>query len=120
MNAFSHSLPELSHLEFAILNLLESAVMPLSEMKDGINSAGANLSEAELGALLAAMENSNLVASWRQTLETNEQTTSLQQFGITNPGIDALKKSRDFYHQPSALENRFNACFGQELKSWDN
>src|SRR6266702_3816225 len=92
------SLPELSHLQFAVLEVLGTAQMCGKDLRTGLGELGIKKSGPAFYQMMARMEEAKLVdGSYSQQI-IDGQIIKQRQYKITGNGIRALNQTKRFYN----------------------
>ncbi len=92
------NLPELSHLQFAVLDVLGTAQMSGKDLRTGLGELGINKSGPAFYQMMARMEDAKLVDGSYTQQVIDGQIIKQRQYKITGNGIRALNDTKQFYH----------------------
>src|SRR5215469_7157957 len=97
-NTMQDRLPELSHLQFAVLEVLGTAQKSGKDLRTGLSELGIKKSGPAFYQMMARLEEAKFVEG-RYTQEVIEgQIIKERQYRITGTGIRALNDTKKFYH----------------------
>jgi DNA-binding PadR family transcriptional regulator len=102
MKPESENLPELSHLQFAILDALGSATMSGKNLRKSLAESGINKSGPAFYQLMARLEESKFVKGWYSQEIIDGQIIKERHYKITGLGIHALQETKYFYQNRMA------------------
>ena len=92
------NLPELSHLQFAVLEVLGAAQMSGKDLRTGLGELGINKSGPAFYQMMARLEDAKCVeGSYSQEI-IEGQIIKERRYRITGNGIRALNQTKSFYH----------------------
>jgi len=100
------NLPELSHLQFAVLEVIGTAAMCGKDLRTSLSELGIKKSGPAFYQLMARLEDSKCVEGWYTQEIIEGQIIKERQYRITGNGIRALNQTKQFYNrrsQPMAL-----------------
>lgn len=93
----NENLPELSHLQFAVLEVLGTAQMCGKDLRTGLSELGINKSGPAFYQMMARLENAKLVdGSYTQQI-IDGQIIKERRYKITGNGVRALNQTKLFY-----------------------
>lgn len=92
------SLPELSHLQFAVLEVLGTAHMSGKDLRTGLGELGIKKSGPAFYQMMARLEESKLVEGSYSQQIIDGQIIKERQYKVTGTGIRALNQTKKFYH----------------------
>jgi len=91
-------LPELSHLQFAVLEVLGTAHMSGKDLRTGLSELGIKKSGPAFYQMMARMEDAKLVdGSYSQQI-IDGQIIKERQYKVTGNGVRASNHTKQFYH----------------------
>jgi hypothetical protein len=98
MNSYQHPLPELSHLQFAVLQVLGTGVLSGKDLREGLKSNhGIRKSGPAFYQMMARLEDGKFVeGSYTQEI-IDGQIIKERQYRVTAAGIRALNHTKRFY-----------------------
>src|SRR5258708_6269369 len=91
------NLPELSHLQFAVLEVLGAAQMSGKDLRTGLRELGIAKSGPAFYQMMARLEEAKLVEGWYSQQIIDGQIIKERQYKITGNGIRALNQTKQFY-----------------------
>lgn len=92
------TLPELSHLQFAVLEVLGTAEMSGKDLRIGLGGLGLKKSGPAFYQMMARLEEAKFVDGWYNQQIIDGQIIKERQYKITGHGIRALNQAKRFYH----------------------
>lgn len=98
MKSTKENLPELSHLQFAVLEVLGTAQMSGKDLRTGLSEHGLKKSGPAFYQMMARLEEAKFVEGWYSQLIIDGQIIKERQYKITGNGIRALNQTKNFYH----------------------
>ncbi len=93
-----HNLPELSHLQFAVLEVLGTAQKSGKDLRQGLSEHGLKKSGPAFYQMMARLEEAKFVEGWYSQVIIDGQIIKERQYKITGAGIRALNQTKQFYH----------------------
>jgi DNA-binding PadR family transcriptional regulator len=90
-------LPELSHLQFAVLDVLGTAKMTGKQLRAGLKEIGISKSGPTFYQAMARMEEAKLVEGWYNQSVIDGQLIKEREYRITGAGLKALNETKRFY-----------------------
>ena len=91
------NLPELSHLQFAVLEVLGAAQISGKDLRTGLSELGIKKSGPAFYQMMARLENAKFVEGWYIQEVIDGQIIKERQYKITASGIRALNRTKQFY-----------------------
>jgi DNA-binding PadR family transcriptional regulator len=98
MKNTDEQLPELSHLQFAVLEVLGAAQMSGKDLRKGLNGIGLKKSGPAFYQMMARLEEAKFIEGWYIQQIIDGQIIKERQYKITGNGIRALNQAKRFYH----------------------
>jgi DNA-binding PadR family transcriptional regulator len=98
MKKTNEELPELSHLQFAVLEVLGTAQMSGKDLRTGLGEQGLKKSGPAFYQMMARLEEAKFVEGWYVQEIIDGQIIKERQYKITGSGIRALNRTKHFYH----------------------
>jgi len=98
MKLTRESLPELSHLQFAVLEVLGTAQMRGKDLRTGLSELGIKKSGPAFYQMMARLEEAKFVAGCYNQEIIDGQIIKERQYRVTGDGICALNQTKKFYH----------------------
>ena len=92
-----NTLPELSHLQFAVLSVLGAAQMSGKDVRAGLGEFGLKKSGPAFYQMMARLEEAKFVEGWYTQEIVDGQIIKERQYKITGPGIRAFNRAKRFY-----------------------
>ncbi|GEM_PF-1710014 len=92
-------LPELSHLQFAVLEVLGTSQQSGKDLRTGLSELGIKKSGPAFYQLMARLEEAKFVEGWYSQEIIDGQIIKERQYKITGSGIRAFNDTRKFYHR---------------------
>lgn len=97
MKSLQEKLPELSHLQFAVLEVLGTAQKSGKDLRTGLGELGINKSGPAFYQMMARLEEARYVeGSYRQEV-IEGQIIKERHYRTTGSGIRALNQTKSFY-----------------------
>jgi hypothetical protein len=93
----SDNLPPLSHLQFAVLQVVGASQMSGRDLRAGLRELGINKSGPAFYQLMARLEESKQVEGWYIQEIVDGQIIKERQYKITGSGVSALNRTKSFY-----------------------
>ena len=90
-------LPELSHLQFAVLGLMLQQPRSGSEVRDALKQFRVRQSGPAFYQMMSRMEKTGLVEGWYERQMVEGQAIKERHYRITAEGKRAWRESRRFY-----------------------
>ncbi|SRR6266481_5439565 len=97
MKSNKESLPELSHLQFAVLEVLGAAQMSGKDLRTGLSELGLKKSGPAFYQMMARLEEAKFVEGWYRQEVIDGQIIKERKYRITGNGIRALNQTKKFY-----------------------
>lgn len=97
MKSTKENLPELSHLQFAVLEVLGAAQRSGKDLRTGLSELGLNKSGPAFYQMMARLEEAKFVEGWYSQQIIDGQIIKERQYRITGSGIRALNQAKRFY-----------------------
>ncbi len=91
------NLPELSHLQFAVLTALGPSVASGRELRQRLKAAGITKSGPAFYQMMARLEEGKFVSGWYEQKIVEGQIIKERKYRILGNGADALRATRNFY-----------------------
>jgi DNA-binding PadR family transcriptional regulator len=98
MKQIENTLPELSHLQFAVLEVLGTAQMSGKDLRTGLGELGIKKSGPAFYQMMARLEEAKFVEGWYIQEVVDGQIIKERQYKITGSGVRALNQTKSFYH----------------------
>jgi len=94
----SDNLPELSHLQFAILDLVGASTLSGKDLRKGLKEAfGISKSGPGFYQAMARLEEAKFVEGWYEQEVIDGQIIKERNYKITGSGLRALNGTKSFY-----------------------
>jgi DNA-binding PadR family transcriptional regulator len=93
------NLPELTHLQFAVLSILQSRTMNGRDLRAALHEAGIRKSGPMFYQMMARLEEGKFVKGWYEQKEVEGQPIKERHYQILGNGVSALKQTRGFYNR---------------------
>jgi DNA-binding PadR family transcriptional regulator len=105
----SDNLPELSHLQFAILDLVGASTLSGKNLRKGLKEVfGISKSGPGFYQAMARLEEAKFVEGWYEQEVIDGQIIKERNYKITGSGLRALNSTKSFYRSRlTALRPRF-------------
>jgi DNA-binding PadR family transcriptional regulator len=97
MNNTKDQLPELSHLQFAVLDVLGTTQKSGKELRRGLGDLGIKKSGPAFYQMMARLEEAKFVEGWYTQDIIDGQIIKERQYKMTGNGIYALNQTKKFY-----------------------
>jgi len=108
----SEKLPELSHLQFAVLNVLGSSTISGKELRKALaDEHGLKKSGPAFYQMMARLEEAKFVKGWYEQQVIDGQIIKERNYEITANGVRALNHTEAFYRR-SAGARDLKPAFG--------
>jgi DNA-binding PadR family transcriptional regulator len=91
------SLPELTHLQFLVLDVVQHDPHSGRFIRDRLAEEGEKKSGPAFYQLMSRLEDSGLVSGWYESFVVDGQTIKERRYEITRKGIRARERVRAFY-----------------------
>lgn len=91
------NLPELTHLQFAVLNIMETGMISGRDLREGLRNVGIRKSGPSFYQMMARLEESKFVKGWYDQKIVEGQIIKERRYQILGNGISGLKQARNFY-----------------------
>jgi DNA-binding PadR family transcriptional regulator len=98
MKSDNETIPELSHLQFAVLDVLGAAVKRGKDLRTGLSELGIKKSGPSFYQMMARLEEAKCVEGWYNQEIVEGQIIKERQYRITGNGVRALNQTKQFYH----------------------
>jgi DNA-binding PadR family transcriptional regulator len=98
MKETTENLPELSHLQFAVLDVIGADATSGKDLRKSLGELGINKSGPAFYQMMARLEESKFVEGWYNQEIIEGQIIKERQYRITGNGIRALNRTKQFYH----------------------
>ena len=93
-------IPRLSHLQFAVLEVLGTATKRGKDLRTSLSELGIKKSGPAFYQMMARLEEAKFVEGWYEQQIIDGQIIKERHYRITGHGIDAFKGTRKFYSRP--------------------
>jgi DNA-binding PadR family transcriptional regulator len=90
-------LPELSHLQFAVLEVLGTEVGSGKDLRKRLSERGIKKSGPSFYQMMARLEDAKFVEGWYKQEIIEGQIIKERQYRILADGIRALKRTKQYY-----------------------
>lgn len=97
-------IPELTHLQFAILGYLIGSEKAGREIREMLNQEGAQKSGPAFYQLMSRLEDAKLVKGRYEQKTVEGVVIKERRYEITTQGMSAWQLTRDFYFEQSAMK----------------
>src|SRR6266516_1366818 len=91
------NLPELTHLQFAVLNIVETATISGRALRARLREDGIKKSGPAFYQAMARLEEARFVKGWYEQKIVEGQIIKERHYQILANGISALRQARNFY-----------------------
>ena len=98
------NLPELTHLQFAVLNIVEATEISGRELRNQLHEAGIEKSGPSFYQMMARLEEAKFVKGWYEQEIVEGQIIRERHYQILTSGVRALRQVIDFYESKLAME----------------
>jgi DNA-binding PadR family transcriptional regulator len=98
MKSTNEKIPELSHLQFAVLDVLGAGVKRGKDLRTGLSELGIKKSGPSFYQMMARLEEAKCVEGWYSQEIIEGQIIKERQYRITGNGVRALNQTKQFYH----------------------
>lgn len=95
-------LPELSHLQFAVLEVLGTRTMAGKALREGLKTIGISKSGPAFYQVMARLEESKMVEAWYVRQVVNGQLIKERTYKLTALGVRILNEAKLFYSNKTA------------------
>ncbi|UCC31818.1 MAG: hypothetical protein JSU86_05975 [Phycisphaerales bacterium] len=95
-------LPPLTHLQFAILDVLGSHKKSGREVREGLKTLGIRKSGPAFYQLMARLEDAGFVKGWYDQKVIDGQIIKERRYRVLGAGVKAWEHTRDFYVEAGA------------------
>lgn len=92
-------LPELTHLQFLVLEIIGSSTMKGRELRDQLKQHGVKKGGPAFYQLMARLEDAKMVKGWYTQEVIDGQIIKERCYQLLGNGAKALRSTRDFYSQ---------------------
>jgi len=96
-------IPRLSHLQFAVLEILGTATMRGKDLRKRLSERGINKSGPAFYQMMARAEEAKFVEGWYEQQIIEGQIIKERHYRITGHGIDAFQETKEFYSRPAQM-----------------
>jgi hypothetical protein len=96
------ALPELSHLQFAVLEIMGTATMSGKQVREGLKELGIAKNGPAFYQMMARLEEGKLVEGWYDQKIIDGQIIKERCYKITGDGARALNNTKRFYTSRTA------------------
>jgi hypothetical protein len=96
------NLPELSHLQFAVLEVLGAGVMAGKNIRAGLAEQRIRKSGPAFYQMMARLEEAKMVEGWYNQEVIDGQIIKERNYRITGEGARALNETKRFYESKTA------------------
>jgi hypothetical protein len=96
------ALPELSHLQFAVLDVMGTAIMSGKNVREGLKQLGISKNGPAFYQMMARLEEGKLVEGWYDQKIIDGQIIKERCYKITGDGVRALNNTKRFYASRTA------------------
>jgi DNA-binding PadR family transcriptional regulator len=101
MKSENHPLPELTHLQFAVLTVLGTAQMSGKDLRTGLWEIGLKRTGPSFYQMMSRLEEAKFVNGWYSQEIISGQIIKQRQYAITDSGVRALNRAKNFYMRGS-------------------
>jgi hypothetical protein len=91
------NLPELSHLQFAVLSELGSSDMSGRQLREQLAKSGIRKSGPNFYQMMARLEEARFVKGWYDQKIVEGQIIKERKYRILGDGISAMRRTEKFY-----------------------
>lgn len=91
------NLPELTHLQFAVLDIVETGTISGRELRENLSKLGIRKAGPSFYQMMARLEESKFVKGWYDQKIVEGQIIKERRYQIIGNGLNALKQARNFY-----------------------
>ncbi len=92
------AIPRLSHLQFAVLDILGTATMRGKNLRARLSERDIRKSGPAFYQMMARLEQAKFVKGWYEQQIIDGQIIKERQYKITGNGIDAYNETKTFYN----------------------
>jgi hypothetical protein len=110
----NNEVPELSHLQFAVLEVLGAAQMSGKDLRAGLGELGIKKSGPAFYQMMARLEEAKFAEGWYAQQIIDGQIIKERQYKITGNGIRALNQTKTFY-RGKTQEVAFRPAFASSI-----
>ena len=93
-------IPQLSHLQFAVLEVLGTAAMRGKDLRKRLSELEIKKSGPAFYQMMARLEEAKCVEGWYEQKIIDGQIIKERHYRITGHGIHALRETKTFYSRP--------------------
>ena len=93
----NENMPELSHLQFAVLEVLGAAQKSGKDLRTGLSELGIKKSGPAFYQMMARLEEASMVNGFYTQQVIDGQIIKERQYRITGGGVQALNQTKQFY-----------------------
>jgi DNA-binding PadR family transcriptional regulator len=90
-------IPRLSHLQFAVLEILGTATKRGKDLRKSLSELGIKKSGPAFYQMMARLEEAKFARGWYEQQIIDGQIIKERHYQITGNGIDALNETKKFY-----------------------
>ena len=96
-------IPRLSHLQFAVLEVLGAATKRGKDLRKSLSGLGIKKSGPAFYQMMARMEEAKFVEGWYEQQIIDGQIIKERHYRITGNGVNAFKETQKFYSRPMQM-----------------
>ena len=90
-------LPEVTHLQFLVLAVLQGGGQPGRTVRKAIGHYGVRRTAAAFYQMMARLERDGLVEGWYDQITIGDQAVTERRYRVTAAGAKAWQETRTFY-----------------------
>ncbi len=94
-------LPDLTHLQFAVLDVLGAKKRPGREVREGLRKRGVRKNGPAFYQLMSRLEEAGFVEGWYEQKIIDGQIIKERRYRALGKGLRAWQRTRDFYVGPA-------------------